>query len=76
MLGAFFYRVYEFLFSFSNPVPARHVISFVRRSSVDANPVNALHATASSAIRPPPLSTDYSVVSSSSSSHSVVCMTT
>ena len=42
MLGVFFYRIYVFLFSFSNPspvihnlsVPARYAIKFVRPSSV------------------------------------------
>ena len=45
LLGAFFYRVYEFLFSFSNPPPiihrpsvpdpARYVINFVSRHRDD-----------------------------------------
>ena len=79
ILGAFFYRVYEFLFSFTNQppvihrpfVPARYVINFVPA-------VTAMLAFPfTSALLSPSSSTDYSVVSSvnfvrpSSPDHSV-----
>ena len=74
MLGAFFYRIYESLFFFSNPppnytylVPARYAIKFVRPSF--AVSVNTARSAAASAVsnfdRPPSaVSTDYSVISS------------
>ena len=47
LLGAFFYRIYEFLFSFSNPpsivhrprVPARYTIKFIPALSSDVSAV-------------------------------------
>ena len=60
LFGVFFYRIYEFLFSFSNPspvihnpsVPARYVIKFVRPSSVISRPVSPVivHSVISSSV--------------------------
>ena len=68
LLGAFFYRVYEFLFSFANPppvihrplVPARYAINFVPAAA--AKPVFPFTSNPSSSSSS--ASTDYSVVSS------------
>ena len=70
LLGAFFYRVYEFLFSFSNPppivhrpcVPARYAIKFVPAT----NSVISISPVIISSVASPitVASTDYSVVSS------------
>ena len=68
LLGAYFYRVYEFLFSFSNPppivhkphVPARYAINFVPAAA--AIPVTNLSVNRS--VFSSATSTDYSVVSS------------
>ena len=80
LLGAFFYRVYEFLFSFSNPppivhrpcLPARYTIKFVPATNSVISPV--ITASTNSVISPVIISsaaspvivasTDYSVVSS------------
>ena len=48
LLGAFFFRIYEFLFTFSDPplvvhrphVPARYAIKFVPASDLSHVPVN------------------------------------
>ena len=63
LLGAFFYRIYEFIFTFSNPppvvhrphVPERYAIRFVPAAAVPAFSLPVLSS---------PVSTDYSVISS------------
>ena len=71
MLGAFFYRIYEFLFSFANPpsvthrpvVPDRYAIKFVAASDTSPTTDNSVLPVTSTSI-PTPTSTVYSVVSS------------
>ena len=69
ILGAFFYRVYEFLFSFANSppiihrplVPARYAVNFVPAvTAMPAFPFTSTVLSPSSSS----VSTDYSVVSS------------
>ena len=68
LLGAFFYRVYEFLFSFSNPppivhrpcVPARYAIKFVPATNLVISPIAPVITSSAASVA----STDYSVVSS------------
>ena len=75
-LGAFFYRVYEFFFSFSNPppiihrpsVPARYVINFVPATNAFSSSPSTVVTSASSPVVTDDFvsvaSTAYSVVSS------------
>ena len=68
LLGASFYRVYEFLLSFSNPppivhrpfVPSRCAINLVRPSTIIASTVVVSSPVVPSSVS----STDYAVVSS------------
>ena len=69
-LGAFFYRVYEFFFSFSDPppivhrpcLPARYAIKFIPATNLVIPIAPAIMSSAGSPIII--ASTDYSVVSS------------
>ena len=71
LLGAFFYRIYEFLFTFSDPppvihrphVPVRYAIKIVLAAAVSITPP-VLSSVISPSIVPVIVSTDYSVVSS------------
>ena len=78
LLGAFFFRIYEFLFTISNPihrphVPERYAIKFVPAAAVSAlPPVFSLQPTSVisssvhsvSAVPPDDSVIDYSVISS------------
>ena len=75
LLGAFFFRIYEFLFTFSNPppvihrphVPERYTIKFVPAVGlISVSPVMSPHAFVSAfdSVAPVISSSEFSVVSS------------